>query len=70
MSGGYWNYKQCDLCNTDINITNLTLILFAVKNALYSVDWCLSNDISKEDCMNELFEIIKKLGDDLYGDCS
>lgn len=68
MSGGYWDGRNREIGWRIIEelTTKVTTILKAADEALIAVDYALSGDDSKEDAKEKLFEIFKKLGDDLY----
>jgi len=64
MSGGFWNYEDA---TKDIPLDKLPIIIEALRAAWHEVDWAESSDTSREDAGRELYNILLKLGNEIWG---
>ena len=53
MSGGEWDYRD-------------TMITDAVRDCFHQIDYALCGDYSRGDAEHALFEIIRKLGHEMF----
>ena len=65
MSGGEWNYRDTMITDS-ISPHNLVKILDAVRDCFHQVDYALCGDYSRGDAEHALFEIIRKLGHEMF----
>jgi hypothetical protein len=66
MSGGYWDYKDMHL-EESVDPYMIPVIIKAVQKSLHEIDWAESGDSLKEDAKSKIYNIIRDLGNELYG---
>lgn len=66
MSGGHWDYQ--DALEENYSIEDLPKIIEAVIKVFHAIDWAESGDTLREDAEHEIYDIMHKLGDKLFGD--
>ena len=65
MSGGRWDYRDLRIAD-EIRPIMIPGILAALQEALHLVDWAESGDTDRESAEPKVYDIIKKLGDDIF----
>ncbi len=65
MSGGHWDYE--DALEENYRIKDLPKVIEAVIKVLHAIDWAESGDTLREDAEHEIYDIMHKLGDKLFG---
>jgi hypothetical protein len=66
MSGGHWNYEDRNLVMNNVPRVSIPGILQALEAAFYEIDLAESNDACRKDAEPKVYDIIKKLGDDIF----
>lgn len=67
MSGGHWNYKDQNI-DSSLNIEDLPKIINALKDCFHEVDWAESSDTCRETAEPRIYDILLKLGNELWAD--
>lgn len=65
MSGGRWNYQDQKI-DAEIKVEQLPKLLQGLQQCFHLVDWAESGDSSKKDVQKRIYEILLKLGNDLW----
>jgi hypothetical protein len=65
MSGGLWDYQDQNISD-QLKPIMLPGIMQALEEAFHEVDWAESDDTSRETAEPRIYDIIKKLGDDMF----
>jgi hypothetical protein len=65
MSGGRWEYKDQNISEC-IKPIMLPGILRMLEDAFHVIDWAESGDTDRETAEPKVYDIIKKLGDDMF----
>jgi hypothetical protein len=66
MSGGHWHYEDQNLVLNGVQKISIPGILAALENAFHEIDWAESGDTCRETAEPKVYDIIKKLGDDMF----
>ncbi len=66
MSGGHWNYEDQNLVLNNVPRVSIPGILAALESAFHVIDWAESGDTDRESAESKVYDIIKKLGDDMF----
>lgn len=66
MSGGHWDYRDQNISD-QIRPIMLPGILRALEEAFHEIDWAECGDTDRETAEPKVYDIIKKLGDDMFG---
>ncbi len=66
MSGGHWNYEDQNLVLNNVPRVSIPGILAALEAAFHEIDWAESGDTDRESAEPKVYDIIKKLGDDMF----
>lgn len=66
MSGGYWGYEDQNLVLNGIPKIAIPGILVVLENAFHEIDWAESGDTDRATAEPKVYDIIKKLGDDIF----
>ena len=64
MSGGTWNYQDSDLRN--YRIKDLTHMIKFLMDVFHEIDWAESGDKSRKDVEPKVYNLMLKLGNDLF----
>lgn len=64
MSGGTWNYQDCDLRN--YRIKDLEHIIAVLRQVFHEIDWAESGDSSRRDAELIIYNLMLELGDNLF----
>ena len=65
MSGGRWNYKDQQIVFV-IDLNKILDILDILTQCFHHVDWAESSDSSKKEASEKIYDLLLKLGDDLF----
>ena len=66
MSGGCWNYQY--MLDENYHVKDISKIIDALEDAFHAIDWAESGDISRKDAEPKVYDILLKLGNELWGD--
>ena len=66
MSGGHWDYRDQNISD-QIRPIMLPGILRALEEAFREIDWVECGDTERKYAEPKVYDIIKKLGDDIFG---
>jgi len=67
MSGGHWYHEDQNLVLNGVPQIAIPGILMALEKAFYSIDLAESGDFDRKEAEPTVYDIIKKLGDDIFG---
>ncbi len=80
MSGGCWNYQYMNEENYHLKhideiisalehaFKHIDEIISALEHAFRAIDWAESGDISRKDAEQVVYDILLKLGNQLWGE--
>ena len=66
MSGGCWNYQYMN--EENYHLKHIDEIISALEHAFRAIDWAESGDISRKDAEQVVYDILLKLGNQLWGE--
>lgn len=66
MSGGCWNYQYMN--EENYHLKHIDEIISALEHAFRSIDWAESGDISRKDAEQVVYDILLKLGNQLWSE--
>lgn len=66
MSGGCWNYQYMN--EENYHLKHIDEIISALERAFRSIDWAESGDISRKDAEQVVYDILLKLGNQLWSE--
>lgn len=66
MSGGCWNYQYMN--EENYHLKHIDEIISALEHAFRAIDWAESGDISRKDAEQVVYDILLKLGNQLWSE--
>ena len=66
MSGGHFEYQDMHLGEWFEHVEQLPIIMAALEEAFHRIDWAESGDTDRKDEESKVYNIILKLGQDLF----
>lgn len=67
MSGGRWLHQERTLVEKFWWVQKIPAIMDALEEALHLIDLAESNDSSRPEEEKKVYDILLKLGDDIFG---